>query len=269
MPVTDSGIIGNSVPESGVVHDLRHLIRTAASALDIISRDPLVDAHLLLEPAVASARASLEHAGLLADRAVRGARDGQVTVETFNIATCLTELKAHVEGTWERTIRVDLQADPNLPDVTCSRANLKTAIMNLLLNAREAMPTGGVISMTAINKGVSLAGEIEIRIADTGLGMTQDMMLQAFDPCFTTKTTGLGGLGLPMVKQFLDEIGGRLDIESRVGTGTIVTLQLPAVNEPADERPIRPADPEFPAAATDSGRTGPRPSHNMTNSSVR
>jgi signal transduction histidine kinase len=157
--------------------------------------------------------------------------------EAVSLMACLFEVQALLGSTWDPTVRLDLQIGSDLPALTCNRANLQNAIMNLLFNAREAMPNGGVISIGAhsMSDGHVLAG-IEMRIADNGLGMTRDTMLRAFEPFFTTKATGLGALGLPIVKQFVDEAGGRLDIESEPGVGTTVTLRLPVSAPDSEQR---------------------------------
>ncbi|WP_119272217.1 sensor histidine kinase [Taklimakanibacter deserti] len=149
--------------------------------------------------------------------------------KTVGIGACLTEIEALVRTTWTSDIRFDFQTSPDLPVVTCNRLNLQSALMNLLFNARDAMPDGGVVSVraAAVYDG-PVATELELLVADTGLGMTRDTMRRAVDPYFTTKTMGLGGLGLPMVMRFVQEAGGRFHIESERGVGTIVTLRLPA-----------------------------------------
>ncbi|TIL30463.1 ATP-binding protein [Mesorhizobium sp.] len=156
------------------------------------------------------------------------ALEGDTPVEAFNVMACLTEIELLVKNIWEPKIRFDLQASTDMPVVTWCRASLQSAIMHLLFNARDAMPDGGVISIVAAPRyQVRVATGIEVRVTDNGLGMTSETLLYAIDPFFTTKTTGLGGLGLPMVMCFAQEAGGRLHIESESGVGTIATLWLP------------------------------------------
>ena len=116
--------------------------------------------------------------------------------------------------------------------VRCDRLELRDALLNLVFNARDAMPAGGLVSIAAANASRhSPETEIELRITDEGVGMTPDTIVRAFDPFFTTKSKGLGGLGLPLVERFVQDIGGGLDIESSPGIGTTVTLRLPAFEE--------------------------------------
>ena len=162
------------------------------------------------------------------------ALEDDTTVEAFSVLASLTEIEVLVKGTWQPNIRFDLQASLDIPVVTCSRVGVQSAIMNLMFNARDAMPKGGVIALvaTVIYDG-QVATEVEIRVTDNGFGMTKDTLLRAIDPFFTTKTTGLGGLGLPMVMSFVQGAGGCLYIESEPSVGTIVTLRLPIGAAPA------------------------------------
>ncbi|GLS33524.1 hypothetical protein GCM10007937_52360 [Mesorhizobium albiziae] len=159
---------------------------------------------------------------------VRLALKSDSTDEASSVLACLAEIEVLIKGTWAPNIRFDLHASPDLPIVTYSRADLQSSIMNLLFNARDAMPKGGVISLTAalFYEGQA-APNVELGVADNGVGMTRDTLLRATDPFFTTKTTGLGGHGLPMVMSFVHGAGGRLYIESQQGVGTTVTLRLP------------------------------------------
>lgn len=184
----------------GVVHDLGNLIQVATSALNMISRSPDIEMAPTLLPIFASARISLQRAGTLVQQTMRLASDGNAAAEPVDIRACLMEIEALAKATWDRNIAFEIYASETLPIFRCSRVGLQSAIMNLLLNARDAMPDGGVISIiaTSIDDERAAAG-IELRISDNGLGMTEDVLRRASDPFFTTKASGLGGLGLPMV----------------------------------------------------------------------
>jgi signal transduction histidine kinase len=213
----------------GVVHDLGNLIQIATSALNIISRSPDMDASSSLKPVVASASTSLRRAGMLVQQTMRLAHDGQATAEPVDVWGCLVEIEALVRATWERSIVFELSGSPALPPLSCNRVDLQSALINLLLNARDSMPNGGAISLlaTAVHRDDAKT-KIELRISDNGIGMTKEVLRRASDPFFTTKVSGLGGLGLPMVNRFAHEAGGRLHLESEPGRGTVATLQLPS-----------------------------------------
>src|SRR5690606_31538261 len=133
-----------------------------------------------------------------------------------------------IEIAWKHDVRLDIHVEPGLPIVKCDRLGLQNAVLNLLFNARDAMPDDGVVSIRAdeisLEPGVSA---IALRVADSGVGMTPDTIARALEPFFTTKAGGLGGVGLPMVERFARESGGRVLVESGYGVGTTVTLQLP------------------------------------------
>jgi CheY-like chemotaxis protein/DNA-binding transcriptional regulator YdaS (Cro superfamily) len=123
------------------------------------------------------------------------------------------------------------------------QAQLESALLNLVLNARDAMPTGGVLTIEACNVTIvskQPVGDSEIMpgtyvrvtVRDTGCGMPPDVLRRAFDPFFTTKETGKGtGLGLSMVRAFVKQSGGHIEVESQDGAGTAVRFYLP--NAPA------------------------------------
>ncbi|RWD29839.1 MAG: hypothetical protein EOS34_27210 [Mesorhizobium sp.] len=199
---------------------------------------------------------------ILVPQTMRLAFEDDTTVEAFSLLASLTEIETLLNNTWEPNIRFDLQISPANPVVTCSRLGLQSAIMNLLFNARDAMPNGGVISFVAalIYEG-QVARDVELRVTDNGFGMTKDTLLRATDPFFTTKTTGLGGLGLPMVMSFVHGAGGRLYIESEPGVGTIVTFRLPISELDAQHQPASPQLPKPISASSCNCLFGIWPGH--------
>lgn len=226
----EAGFLGVELGEAifGVVHDLGNLIQVATSALNIVSRSPEMDMGSSVGTMITNARVSLQRAGTLVEQTMRFAREGSTAMELVDVWACMVEIEALVTATWGRNIRLELYAGRELPLVRCSRVGLQSAVMNLLLNARDAMPDGGLISLvaTATHEGHVATG-LELRCSDTGLGMTEDILRRASEPYFTTKMSGLGGLGLPMVTRFAHESGGRLHLESEPGRGTTAILRLP------------------------------------------
>ncbi len=118
---------------------------------------------------------------------------------------------------------------PDMPDLLVDPEQVKEALVNLLLNAREAMPQGGTLTVAARADATgSVPAMVEIRIVDTGSGISPDHLKQIFDPFFTTKDFGTG-LGLTNVKRLVEDNGGQLAISSTPGQGTEVVLRLPAL----------------------------------------
>ena len=219
---------------AGIVHDLGNLIQIASSAVNIVARS--LPSHTSdLSPVIAGAKTSLERAGTLVRQTIGMVRERTAEVEQVSLATCLAEIETLAQITWDHRFRLDVQAGPGLPPVKCDPLALQNAVLNLLFNAREAMPNGGAISIQAdaIPWGPDATG-VELRVVDNGIGMTPDTIVRAFELFFTTKSDGLGGVGLPMVERFAQDAGGRVRIESEYGVGTAVILQLPASPTSAD-----------------------------------
>ncbi len=230
--VTGSFLAGQPtrLPEwSGIAHDLRNLLQTATSAINIIDRANDGPTPMLRQ-AIDGARASIGHASELVARSLGDAR--QVEHATTNTEECLGEIAAVVGNSFGPAIELDFVLEAGLPDLACDKVQLQTALLNLVMNARDAIPDSGRISVRA--KAVrSDLGEamVEISVADTGVGMSARTIDRAFDLYFTTKAEGLGGIGLPMVEQFATSAGGSIAIASEPGTGTVASLRLPCVGQ--------------------------------------
>jgi len=146
----------------------------------------------------------------------------------FAVADLLAEIALEVETTMGPDIMLEIVVPSAIPGVSCSRDRLRDAVIQLLANARDALPTGGTISIeAALNNHRSDAKAVELRVVDSGIGMERETLRRAVEPFFTTKTTGLGGLGLTIVGHFADDIGGRFHLHSELGIGTRATLLLP------------------------------------------
>jgi CheY-like chemotaxis protein len=136
-------------------------------------------------------------------------------------------------------IRLDLRLHDGGWDAICDPNQLESSLLNLTINARDAMPKGGTLTITSaartltaldlVNHEASPGNYAEIEVTDTGTGMTPEIMTRVFEPFFTTKSGGKGtGLGLSQVQGFATHTGGFIRLDSRVGKGTAVHLFLPA-----------------------------------------
>lgn len=208
---------------AGVVHDLGNLIQIAASAINILVRTPDMPT-LHSGPILHRAQASLDHAGAIVRDAASGARGQIVTDRRSDVAAALAEVAALVDAMHEPGLRVDIRIGADLPEARCDPLGLRRAVLNLILNARDAIADAGTIRVD----GRAVEGGVEICVTDHGIGMSRATIARVFDPLFTTKPDGLGGIGLPMVARFARGAGGDVMIESEPGVGTIVTLRLPA-----------------------------------------
>lgn len=207
------------------VHDLGNYLQIAISALHIISRHSNRDEPDSIAQISARAMDALERAGTMLRQRVRAT--DSVGHEETDIRACLDQLRPlleHVCGT-----AIDLRIDIGLvPRAQCAAAVLEALLLNLALNARDAMPGGGALTVRAqVTQGPENP-EIEIVVIDTGIGMSPDVLSRAVDKHFTTKGgEGSRGIGLSGVKHNVERQGGRLAIASKVGIGTSVTIRLP------------------------------------------
>jgi len=125
--------------------------------------------------------------------------------------------------------------DPEAARVRIDPGHLVQVMMNLAVNARDAMAHGGTLTITTRNAASPTGPMVRISVADTGCGMTDDVRRRAFDPLFTTKAAGGGtGLGLSVVHGIVDGAGGRVELKSELGRGTTFDIYLPAVDPPAE-----------------------------------
>jgi signal transduction histidine kinase len=142
-------------------------------------------------------------------------------------------MRGLLDGSLPRGVRVEPDLPADLWPVEADPGELELAILNLVVNARDAMPDGGRVAIRAANApaldGGGLRGDfVRLEVADTGAGMTDEVRARAFEPFFTTKGPGEGtGLGLAQVYGFARQSGGAALIESAPGRGTTVALLLP------------------------------------------
>jgi len=162
--------------------------------------------------------------------------------ETLNPNRLLLDFKGLAERAVGDSITLKFDLDPGVHPVRVDAAQLESAILNLVVNARDAMPDGGTISIASKNlhcgseavgkHGLSPGAFVQISVADEGTGMDQQTLDHVFEPFFTTKEVGKGsGLGLAQVYGFTRSAGGYVAIESEKGRGTAVQLFLPRSNE--------------------------------------
>jgi signal transduction histidine kinase len=217
---------------AGIVHDLGNIIQILSNTVDVLDQHPTIRATKALRPTVGRAVNSLERASVLVKEILGFARETDSKPETVDIAMCLVKMERLLRWIAGDHMRIDIHTDADMPRVVCSRLSLENAILNLALNARDATPKGGALSIraTSSRNRKNIVTGITLSISDTGCGMTQETLARAFEPFFTTKPDARGtGLGLTMVRHFAQEAGGNVAINSTSGLGTTVTLRLPCV----------------------------------------
>ncbi len=148
----------------------------------------------------------------------------------------LAQMLVLVERACPKTVSVSFVAGEDTPRVVGDRSLLTTALLNLCLNARDAMPAGGALTLRAERERADGSEWVLIRVSDTGEGIPKDLQDRVFQPFFSTKRKGRGvGLGLPMAFATAREMGGSLTLDSEPGRGSTFTFRLPACTQVADD----------------------------------
>ena len=207
----------------GVAHDFNNLLTVIAVNLELaLASTPEGDTRRLLsEAAGAAARGAALTSQLLAFARRQPLSPRPVALEPF-----LADFTAMVGRLLGETHPVAVAPVPAQLAVHCDPVQAESALLNLVLNARDAMPEGGIIRVIA--EADAATGLVALRVRDTGIGMTPEVMARVLEPFFTTKPQGKGtGLGLSMAVGFARQSGGDLTVESRPGKGSTFSLLLP------------------------------------------
>lgn len=212
----------------GVAHDFNNLLGVVIGNLDRARRKGLGSQES--ERAVEQALAGAERAARLTDQLLAFARQQPLQRRAHDVNAIVADMAAMLDQTVGSRIAIRVELDPDLPPAVVDRNQLENALINLAVNARDAMEEGGgVLTITTRRDGPGL---IELAVSDTGSGMEAETLRRAADPFYTTKPVGKGsGLGLSQVLGTVEQLGGRLEIDSAPGTGTAVRLFLPAERE--------------------------------------
>lgn len=231
----------------GVAHDFNNLLTPIVGSLDMLQRKGVGTERE--QRLIAGAMQSAERARTLVQRLLAFARRQPLQAKPVDIAALVTGLGDLIASTTGPQIKVVVSADTDLPPALADPNQLEMALLNLSVNARDAMPQGGTLRISAtadriekrIATGPTPGKYVRLSVADTGTGMDDATAARAVEPFFSTKGIGQGtGLGLSMVHGLASQLGGALVINSRVGVGTNMELWLPQTTaavvqaEPAD-----------------------------------
>jgi PAS domain S-box-containing protein len=239
----------------GVAHDFNNLLTVilgnAEVLLDEIEGDE--SRRKLLGPIIAAA----ERGAGLTRLMLAFARRQPLEPSTFEMNEVVTRMSALLQRTIGENVEIDLRLTKPLWKVTADIRQVETAVLNIVLNARDAMPEGGKLTIEtanvdlsddyiAHNIGVDPGHYVMLALTDTGTGIAPEMQDRIFEPFFTTKEVGKGtGLGLSMVHGFVKQTGGHIKVYSELGYGTSLKIYLPragveaATSEPAERGPAQ------------------------------
>ena len=232
----------------GIAHDFNNLLTVIIGNIELLEMRPdnPSRADILGE--------ALEAANLGADLVAKLlllSKKQILPPKRLNLSDAVEELHPLLRRTLGGSVEIIIELDDDLDPVLVDPGQVESALLNLSINARDAMPQGGTLTITTANVTIDPDASFDdkpdlspgeyvlLSVGDTGTGMTPDVIERAFEPFFTTKETGKGtGLGLPMMHRWARESGGDLTLRSEVGHGTVVSLYLPA-SEADDETPPR------------------------------
>ncbi|MNH90070.1 Blue-light-activated protein [compost metagenome] len=220
----------------GVAHDFNNLLQVIAGNLHLLARHEAGNANV--QRRVSASIAAVERGAKLSSQLLAFARRQPLSPATCTPQQIFDGLGELLQRALGETIQVNMAAPVDCWPVFVDRNQLENAILNLAINARDAMKGEGTIDLSADNisldrafcagKGIVAGDYVQVCVADTGVGMPAQVLAQAFEPFFTTKPDGQGtGLGLSMVFGFVKQSGGHIEMSSVVGEGTRVQLYFP------------------------------------------
>jgi PAS domain S-box-containing protein len=230
----------------GLAHDFNNMLAGVVGNLQLM-RVRLAQGNLgPLPQYIDAAESIMDRAAALTHRLLAFSRRQTLAAKVIDVNELVESMTELIKRTVGPAVQLDSQLASDAWNTRCDAHQLESALLNLAINARDAMPSGGRLTLAtqnAVVEGAATASAdappagsyVTIIVRDNGCGMTPDVLARAFDPFFTTKPAGHGtGLGLSMVFGFIKQSGGYVRIQSEVGTGTTVTLYLPMHASAAD-----------------------------------
>jgi PAS domain S-box-containing protein len=235
----------------GLAHDFNNMLTGISGSLELMKTRLAQGRFNDFERYIAAAQGAASRAAALTHRLLAFARRQTLDQKATNANKLISSMEEMVKRTVGPSIQVETALAVGLWTTLCDPNQLENALLNLCINARDAMPNGGRITIETANnwlderaareRDMEPGQYVAICVTDTGTGMPADVRAQAFDPFYTTKPTGQGtGLGLSMVYGFAKQSAGQARIYSEVGQGTTVRLYLPRHRGEAEDEVIEP-----------------------------
>jgi PAS domain S-box-containing protein len=217
----------------GVAHDFNNLLSVILTCVGFAQRE-LAEDHPVRDDVEEIGRAA-DRAAALTRQLLMFSRREVARPEVLDAGTLVRDLERLLNRTLSERVALRIAVGPDVVPILADRAQLEQVLVNLAVNARDAMPQGGTLSI-AVGATATAGGDpaVRITVADDGTGMPAEVRDRAFEPFFTTKAPGDGtGLGLATVHGIVTDSGGTVEIDSAPGSGTVVTIVLPASTEGA------------------------------------
>ncbi|WP_426165541.1 ATP-binding protein [Sandarakinorhabdus sp. DWP1-3-1] len=212
----------------GIAHDFNNLLTIVVANVDRARRFGSDNPRIV--GALDAAQNGADRAARLTDQLLSFARRQPLQPERHDLNAIVEDSMALFGRTLDPSIRLQIELAPDLWPVCIDQGQCENAVLNLIVNARDAMPDGGTLTIRTAN--IDGEAAVELQVIDTGTGMLPDVVARAFEPFFTTKAIGRGsGLGLSQVYGFASQSGGEVDIISTPEAGTTVSLRLPGAEQ--------------------------------------
>jgi len=222
----------------GIAHDFNNLLAGIAGSLELLAKRLAQGRSDGVERYIHAAQSSTQRAAALTHRLLAFSRRQTLDPKPTDINRLMVDMCDLIRGSVGPSVHVDVIGANDLWLTKVDPSQLESALLNLAINARDAMPEGGRITVEAANRSLDARAAMErdifpgdyisLCVSDTGTGMSAEVKSRAFDPFFTTKPLGQGtGLGLSMVHGFARQSGGQVRIHSMLGSGTTIWIYLP------------------------------------------
>lgn len=226
----------------GLAHDFNNLLTVIQGNLQVLEEQPAITGNAFAQDLVGAATRASRRGAELTSKLLAFSRRQVLQPTAIDVRGLLESLAGMLRRTLDQRIRIEVDVAADCPPVLADAGQLESALLNIAINARDAMPDGGLLRFAATPCSAlpdALRAEFEpsplgeeplvsIEIADSGTGMAPEVRERVFEPFFTTKEAGRGtGLGLSTVYGFVRQSGGAIAIDSAPGEGTLVTLFLP------------------------------------------
>ncbi|MFT3694881.1 MAG: PAS domain S-box protein [Kofleriaceae bacterium] len=208
---------------AGIAHDFNNLLAISLASVELAERK--IGAEHPALPHLADVKRTVKHGAELTQQILAFARQGELAPMRVELRETIAHTADLLRNVLGQNISVETDVPASLPAVRIDPSQLELAFINIALNARDAMPDGGTLTITA--RTIS-DGRVEILLVDTGRGMDAETRARAFEPFFTTKPIGSGtGLGLATVYGLISQSEGEVSIDSAPGRGTTIRILLP------------------------------------------
>jgi len=238
----------------GIAHDFNNMLTGIIGSLDIMRRRIAAERFGELDRYMDAATASAQRAAALTQRLLAFSRRQSLDPQPLELNALIQSMSQLVQHALPEHIALELAFGQDLPTALADANQLENAILNLTLNARDAMPDGGKLIIetdradldathVSTRPGLPVGQFVVVSVSDTGVGIAPELLEKVFDPFFTTKPLGEGtGLGLSMVYGFAQQSGGAVRIHSQPGLGTSVKMYLPITDTvPVESASAEPA----------------------------